>query len=134
MSFLLFVFTAIRRYELKTGRISCFVRMSHNTVTSAVNLIHHFENLNNLMEKRCQKTDGIHLSGCRHCFITGYCIAISSGEMPPRKYSAEDIIVSDASAVRIPTSSAFSRGSISKYVWTNISALWNRWMWAKRSM
>jgi len=61
-----------------------------------------FENLNILTEKRCQNTDGINLSGCRHCFITGCrivtgddCIAISSGEMPPRKFSAEDIVISN---------------------------------------
>ncbi|MBQ4322047.1 MAG: hypothetical protein IJC35_07385 [Oscillospiraceae bacterium] len=60
------------------------------------------ENLNILADKRCLNTDGINLAGCRHCVITGChivtgddCIAISSGEMPPRRYSAEDIIVRD---------------------------------------
>ena len=60
------------------------------------------ENLNILAEQRCLNTDGINLAGCRNCFIHGCrivtgddCIAISSGEMPPRKYSAENIVVSD---------------------------------------
>ncbi|MBQ8551369.1 MAG: hypothetical protein IJ428_00990 [Clostridia bacterium] len=60
------------------------------------------ESLNIQTNKRCQNTDGINLSGCRNCFITGCrivtgddCIAVSSGEMPPRKYSCENIVISD---------------------------------------
>ena len=57
-------------------------------------------NLNIETNKRCQNTDGINLSGCRNCFISGCrivtgddCIALSTGEMPPRKYNCENIVV-----------------------------------------
>lgn len=60
------------------------------------------ESLNIETNKRCQNTDGINLSGCKNCFVTGCrivtgddCIAISSGEMPPRKQACENIVVSD---------------------------------------
>lgn len=58
--------------------------------------------LNIETNKRCQNTDGINLSGCRNCFISGCrivtgddCIALSTGEMPPRRNDCENIIVTN---------------------------------------